>query len=255
MLPGRFRFTGVVGHTRGDLGKLGRALVGLALVGATLGLVTEGGASASPGAAAKASGDAKPCVRPDGGFVPVRAAIPAIDRTVRVLVVKRTPENEIGAGPLTESGKWIMAMDPVTRPSTRQGSVLLSGHTWPDGSALGNAMLEGLWTGNQVILSDNDGNRACYKITKRKSYPYDEVPGKTAFRTTGPEQIVIVACSGERTSPGHWTHRTLWYGSPLTSKPASQPGGGGSGSGSKPPPADPPSGLGGLLGGLLGGGH
>jgi len=27
--------------------------------------------------------------------------------------------------------------------------------------------------------------------------------------------VVIVVCSGERLGPGDWTHRTLWFASPV----------------------------------------
>jgi hypothetical protein len=127
--------------------------------------------------------------------------------------------------------------------------VLLSGHTWPDGSALGNAMLNNLRAGDRVVLTGKKGQKACYRIGRRTSYPYNKVPSETAFRNSGPEQLVIVTCSGTRTSPGHWTHRTLWYAVPDFPAPPKPP----PSSNPNPPDDDPPSGLGGLLGGLLGG--
>lgn len=188
------------------------------------------------------------CKRPARGFVPSHARIPAIGRTVRVIQVERTRDNAVGAGPVTEGGKWLMAMDPHTKPASRRGTVILSGHTWPDGSALGNAMLRDLQRGHKVTMLGKDGRQACYRIKERSQYPADRVPRKKAFRYWGPEQMVIVTCSGKRRGPGDWSHRTIWYAVPLLPPP--------------PPPApapDPPededsggSLLGGLLGGLLG---
>src|SRR5689334_11888408 len=113
----------------------------------------------SPGDAASGAGHpAWRCKRPAHGFIPSKAQIPAIGRTVKVIQVKRKPNGQIGAGPTTEAGKWLMSMDPKTHPGGHKGSVLLAGHTWPDGSALGNAMLEDLWTGNGIVLLDDNGH-------------------------------------------------------------------------------------------------
>ena len=185
------------------------------------------GTGSSP---AQAGPAAERCKRPTQGFVPARAEIPAIGRTVKVIQVEREPNGQIGAGPTTEEGKWLMSMDPKTKPGSRQGSVLLSGHTWPDGSALGNAMLENLWAGNGIVLFTGY-TRACYRINKRESYPVDEVP-RRIFRTTGYEEVVIVACSGKRLGPGNWTRRTLWYATPWVPEAPSGP--------SSPPPSAPP---------------
>ena len=185
------------------------------------------------------------CTRPAHGFVPGSARIPALGRTVRVIQVARTSNNAVGAGPVTEAGKWLMSMDPYTRPSSRRGSVLLSGHTWPDGSALGNALLRDLQAGHRVVLIGGKGTlHACYNVQRRVSYPVGDVPYRKAFRADGPERIVIVACSGKRLGPGNWTHRTLWYATPVFPRTAPPP---------SPPPGDDDSGSGGLLGGLLGG--
>ncbi len=217
-----------------------RAAVLLLLAAVTLS-TANAGSTAAPVAARKA-----PCERPAQGFKPAEARIPAIERTVRVIVVQRTSSNQMGAGPVTESGKWLMAMDPVNRPAGGRGTVLLSAHTWPDGSALGNAMLDKLGSGHRITLVGKYGEQACYGIYKRASYPKDEVP-REAFRSGGPEQLVIVTCSGKRTSPGNWSRRTLWYAKPVTPEAPPAPTGG------TPPSDDSSDGLlGGLLGGLFG---
>lgn len=197
-----------------------------------------------PVEAAEPSHPAWRCALPGRDFLPTKAQLPSLERTVKVIQVQREPDGQIGSGPKTEAGKWLMAMDPKTRPGSRRGSVLLSGHTWPDGSALGNAMLKKLWTGNGIVLHNDQGAKACYRVNRRKTYPRDEVPS-TAFRTYGDEQVVIVACSGKRLGPGNWTHRTLWFATPWTPAPP-------------PEPTDPPDDDGGsssgdcLLCGILG---
>lgn len=220
-----------------------RAAVGALLVAMTLCLTMD----VRPAVAAVSATKFAPCERPGHGFKPKEARIPAIGRTVKVIVVERTSTNQMGAGPVSESGKWLMAMDPVTKPGSGRGSVLLSAHTYPDGSALGNAMLGDLRSGDRITLVGKYGEQACYGIYKRASYPKDEVPEKDAFRTGGEERLVIVTCSGKRNGPGNWSHRTLWYAKPVvpnsTKPPTPQP----------PAEDDAPSLLGGLFGGLLGG--
>jgi hypothetical protein len=216
-------------------GQRRRLIIPFLALATALGFLVSGGSPATAGPAAER------CNRPTRGFVPARAEIPAIGRTVKVIQVERKSNGQIGAGPTTTEGKWLMAMDPKTKPGSHQGSVLLSGHTWPDGSALGNAMLDHLWAGNGIVLYTGY-TRACYRIGKRESYPADEVPG-WAFRTNGYEQVVIVACSGKRLGPGNWTRRTLWYATPWVPESPPKP--------SNPPPAepsDPPCLLCGLLG-------
>lgn len=194
---------------------------------------------------------AESCQRPARGFVPVKAALPALGRTVGVIQVPRTRENAVGAGPVTTRGKWLMAMDPQTRPASGHGSVILSGHAWPDGSALGNVLARDLQVGDRVRMIGRRGQQACYQVTERTSYPADGVPRRKTFRFRGPEQLVIVTCSGRRISPGHWTRRTVWYAVPVVpapSPPASSPEPAPSGGSSSTQ-----SGSGGLFGGLLGG--
>jgi hypothetical protein len=208
--------------------------------------------AAATGSAATAGSSA--CQRPARGFVPVKAALPALGRSVRVIQVPRTRSNAVGAGPVTERGKWLMAMDPKTRPGNGRGTVILSGHAWPDGSALGNAMVRDLQVGDHLKLRGKKGQRACYEVSERVSYRANKVPVRKVFRPHGAERVAIVTCSGRRLGPGHWTRRTIWYAVPYTTTaprpPSSTPPAtsGGSGTG-----GSTGGGGGGLLGGLLGG--
>jgi hypothetical protein len=198
-------------------------------------------AAATPVLASSASA----CQRPAHRFVPVKAALPALGRSVGVIQVSRS-HGAVGAGPVTQRGKWLMAMDPQTRPGSGRGTVILSGHAWPDGSALGNAMVRDLQVGNFVKLRGKKGQRACYQVAERASYRANKVPLRKVFRPRGPERVVIVTCSGRRLGPGHWTRRTVWYAVPYTSAPPRSP--------SSAPPASTGSGSGGSTGGSTGGG-
>jgi len=156
------------------------------------------------------------CARPTSAFKPTGASIATVDRNVRVTTVRRTKRGAVGAPASTAAGKWLLGWDPATRPGSGAGSVITVAHTWPDGSALGNALLQSTGKGAVIVLSGESGATACYRVRKRASYRAAEVPRRKAFRYWGPEQLVIVVCSGKRLGPGRWTHRTIWYAVPVT---------------------------------------
>ncbi|MGN6724164.1 MAG: class F sortase [Marmoricola sp.] len=147
-------------------------------------------------------------------FWPVAAHVPAVNRTIRVIGVPRTSAGAIGAPPLTTAGKQIFGWDPFVRPGSGVGSVVLDAHTWPDGSALGNALLSRLHVGAIVILKGASGQVRCYRIVQRAQYLRWLAPLDRITRTWGPEQLAIIVCSGRRLGPQDWQSRTVWYGVP-----------------------------------------
>ena len=171
-----------------------------------------------PGASADApappSRAARACVSPPAPFHPSTASIPPIGRSVRVVRVRRTASGAVGTPPVSRRGKWLMGLDPQALPGDGEGTVIMAAHTWPDGSALGNALLRSLRAGDRLELG-NGSAVACYQVTQRKEYGAAKVPRRKAFRWWGPEQLVIVVCSGTRLGPGRWTHRTVWYATPV----------------------------------------
>ncbi|MFD1250136.1 class F sortase [Nocardioides ginsengisoli] len=149
------------------------------------------------------------------GFRPVGARVDVLGRDVRVVPVRRTANGAIGTPPVTKAGKSLVGWDRATRPGAGVGSVILDAHTWPDGSALGNALLGRLRPGHTFSLRAADGRTVCYRVSARRSYPAARLPRAKAFRDWGPEQAVIVVCSGRRLGAGRWTRRTVWYAEPL----------------------------------------
>lgn len=172
-------------------------------------------ADAAPRAAATSTTD---CARPTSAFRPTGARISTIDRSLRTVTVRRTRSGAVGAPATSNAGKWQLGWDPETRPGSGKGSVITVAHTWPDGSALGNALLRSTRKGAVIVVSGKGGATACYRVQKRASYRAARVPRQKAFRYWGPEQLVIVVCSGKRLGPGRWTHRTIWYAVPVTSR-------------------------------------
>jgi hypothetical protein len=165
--------------------------------------------------------DPKPCYRPaTAPFKPTRITVPGVTRDAAVLALPRDSANVPQAPPISSVGKtqfaWSVRPDPM--PGDPQGNVLINAHTWPDGTALGNHLLDGLEVGGRIIVhgvsDDGQEQTLCYQVTKRDvivasdgSYEY--------YERNGPPQIALIVCSPPRLGPGNWLHRTIWYASPL----------------------------------------
>lgn len=168
------------------------------------------GASQAPPAAERR------CPKVKRPFVPKSIAIPGVDKHSTVLALRRDRRNVPRTPPLSDRGKWQFAWDRgKTMPGSRHGNVRLNAHTYPDGSALGNRLLGKVFKGQRIVVHGAKGQRLCYKVTNRiKVSGYR--PYRPYYATKGRPQLAILVCSGVRRGPGNWTHRTIWYASPVT---------------------------------------
>lgn len=156
------------------------------------------------------------CDTGTGGVVPTTIAVPGVTGRVEVVTPPRDANGVPGVPPLTEAGKTVFAWDREQgiEPGDPAGNVLLNAHTWPDGSALGNTLLDGLHRGDRVVVL-GDGKRLCYRVTERvEVLAEDGLP--RYYETDGPPQLAVVVCSGRRLAPGVWEKRTVWFASPVS---------------------------------------
>lgn len=134
----------------------------------------------------------------------------------KVLALGRDHHHVPRTPPLTPRGKVEMAWDRTLLPGSAHGNVLLNAHTWPDGSALGNRLLHRLHKGDVFELAGPHGQHLCYRVTERI-----QVVAATGFaryyRDIGRPQAAIIVCSGKRYGPDNWSHRTIWFASPVSS--------------------------------------
>ena len=154
------------------------------------------------------------CASATKPFVPTSISIPGITGGSTVITPPRDAQGVPGVPPVTTAGKWIFAMDLAQgiEPGDKHGNVLVNAHTWPDGSALGNAMLAGLHLGDRVVVRSGT-SRLCYRVTERvQVLAADGMP--RYYDQGGPPHLAILACSGIRLGPGDWDHRTVWFASP-----------------------------------------
>lgn len=157
---------------------------------------------------------ARPCPTTATPFEPTRVDVPGVQRGAGVVFPARARVDVPGTPPTDSVGKQQFAFDrgQDVRPGDRRGNVLLNAHTFPDGSALGNRLLDGLEVGGRLVLADGD-RRLCYRVTERVEVPADQDFDRYYVKD-GPARVAIVVCSGERLGPGVWTKRTVWFARP-----------------------------------------
>ncbi|WP_313409426.1 hypothetical protein [Aeromicrobium sp.] len=144
------------------------------------------------------------------------------DEVYPVMKLPRDALGVPGTPPLTQEGKWTFGWDgpPSPLPGARRGHVIVNAHTYPDGSALGNLFLDHLRDGD-VLVARGEDQVQCYRVGRRFEV-HAESRDSGYENPEGPARLAILACSGTRTGPGDWSHRTIWFAKAIdVSPPAS----------------------------------
>jgi len=147
-------------------------------------------------------------------FAPRTISVPGVTGPASVITPPRDAAGIPGIPPLSSAGKTVFAWDREQgiRPGDGRGNVLLNAHTWPDGSALGNQLLNSLDRGDRIRVR-GASSQLCYRVTERvEVLAEDGLP--RYYAKTGRPQLAIVVCSGRRLGPGVWEKRTIWFASP-----------------------------------------
>jgi hypothetical protein len=169
-------------------------------------------APATKTAPAKTKPRQQTCRAQSEPFTPTRIDVPGITQGATVISPPRDSAGVPGTPPVTTAGKTMFAWDRNIRPGEDAGNVLLNAHTWPDGTALGNHLLGGLYQGDRIVVHGSDTS-LCYRVTERVEVLASKGLARY-YATDGPPQIALVVCSGRRLGPGIWTKRTVWFASP-----------------------------------------
>lgn len=151
-------------------------------------------------------------------FRPVSMAVPGVGSRIPVIAVRRDRSGTPGVAPVSTRGKRVFAWDaPGVHPGAVRGNVLMNAHAWPDGSALGNAILRKVWRGTTLRVRGSSDQVFCYRVYQRTSYKAENAPLSRVYNRRGAHQLVIITCSGRRLGPGRWSHRTVWFAGPIVS--------------------------------------
>ena len=155
-----------------------------------------------------------PCDEPaTQPFTPERITIDGLTEGAAVIGVPGDARGVTGVLPTSNKVDFAWDLGGI-RPGSRRGNVLLNTHTWQDGTSLGNTLLADLDIGDRIIVQGRDA-RLCYRVNLRIELPVDE-GYPPYYETKGPPRIAIIVCSGRRTGPGQWTHRTIWFARQLS---------------------------------------
>ena len=161
----------------------------------------------------KAKECGEPATRP---FTPKSITVRNVAKNAPVLALPRDGNTVPQAPPISNAGKAQFAWDePTLPPGSPRGNALFNAHTWPDGTALGNRLLEHLQVGGKIVVKGKHGAELCYRVTKRTVIKASDGSFEYYVKD-GPPQLALIVCSPPRLGPGNWVNRTIWYASPIT---------------------------------------
>lgn len=179
-----------------------------------------------PGTVLKSSECGNPATEP---FRPTRITVKGVAKNAPVLALARDGNNVPKAPPISTAGKSQYGWDDPTQanpnindtlkppgafPGADQGNVLLNAHTWPDGTAFGNRLMEHLAIGDRIVVRGKNAE-LCYEVTKKIVIRAADGSAEY-YQQDGPPQLALIVCSPPRLGPGNWENRTIWFASPLT---------------------------------------
>lgn len=197
------------------------ALVALLAPAAVVAAVPAGAAAVGAASAAGAAADpsarkTKGCAPSGKKFRPTTLGIKKVTKKRTVLALGRDSRNVPRSPPLTDRGKRQLAWDAQDKikAGAKRGVIKLNAHTYPDGSALGNLLINRLYEGARIVVRGKRGQQRCYEVVARVQVPAEK-RYKRYYRTDGPGRLAIAVCSGVRRGPGDWSHRTVWFAKPL----------------------------------------
>ena len=178
----------------------------------TTGAALASAAQVAPAAPAARAARAKRCTDSGKRFRPTSLGIRGVTRGARVLQLGRDGAGVPQAPPLSDTGKRQLAWDAkdAIRAGARHGVAKLNAHTYPDGSALGNDLINRLQVGGRITARGSGGQVRCYRVVDRVQITAERRFARY-YRTDGPHRLAIAVCSGVRRGPGDWSHRTLWF--------------------------------------------
>ena len=153
------------------------------------------------------------CTTATGGFQASTLEIPDLGVSSHVMSVAYDDEGNPGAPPLDDAQgtAWFNGSAQV---GSDQGTSMLNIHTYRNGGALGNQLLDELSNGATLELTDGSGNTACYEVYERVKVHVDTVTDAELDRLhadSGDPEAVIVVCDDFNWDEEFWETRVLWY--------------------------------------------
>ncbi|MGA9287618.1 MAG: sortase [Anaerobacillus sp.] len=136
--------------------------------------------------------EAKKAQDTEEGIVPVKVEIPSIDVKTTIEKVGVLENGQMGVPSNINDVGWF---EPGFKPGTK-GNAVLAGHV---DSKTGPAIffyLKKLSKGDEVILTDKNGEKLTFVVTGKESYPYTDSPIEKIFGATDSRNLNLITCTG-----------------------------------------------------------
>lgn len=134
--------------------------------------------------------------------VPVTVRIPSINVDAKIESVAMDTKGRMDVPKDADNTAWF---NPGYRPG-QDGSAVLAGHfDKEDGSPAVFADITKLQEGDEIIVTDDKGDKKTFAVIKLAKYPYDDFPIKDVFGNNSGSMLNLITCHGE------WNKETKNY--------------------------------------------
>ncbi|MYL35108.1 sortase [Pontibacillus yanchengensis] len=128
----------------------------------------------------------------DNGIVPKHIKIPAIDVDTDILNVGILDNGQMGVPDDTVNVGWF---EPGTKPGNT-GNAVMAGHVDSYQGAAVFFYLKDLKKGDEVTVTNKDGEKRTFVVQKLESYPTEKAPIEQIFGKTDNQNLNLITCTG-----------------------------------------------------------
>lgn len=181
---------------------------------------TAAGGSHTSSAAPQTSAEKKDpapagCMKNPKPIVPVKYSIDGMKVSAKVLSRGIDETGAAGTPPKSDPSSWAW-FSKGPKPGSDKGNVVLNGHTYHKGGAIGNRLMADLKKGDIIRLTDKAGQTVCYRYdhkTKIMVKGYDP-NSNVLYNDNGPAQAIIVVCDDYK-GKEDWESRVFFHADPV----------------------------------------
>lgn len=169
--------------------------------------------SASP--SAEETPDPNRCTTATEGFKPTTLTIDAMGVESHVVSVGYDQDGNPGA-PDPNDAYGTAWFNGSASPGSPEGTTMLNIHTYRNGGALGNDLLDNLPDDALLKVTGEDGEVACFQVYEEvkiwvDSYSEDSPEAHRLHAETGEPNVAIVVCDDFDWGAEEWDSRVIWY--------------------------------------------
>lgn len=140
---------------------------------------------------------------------PVSISIPKINVNANVESVGMDEKKNMDTPKNADNVAWY---NLGYKPGQKGNSVLAGHYDKVDGSPAVFWDLTKLSQGDEIIVTDKDGNETKFAVTRIEKYPYDDFPLQEVFGDTSDAMLNLITCEGDwNSATGMYSHRNVVY--------------------------------------------